>query len=41
MLRGDHVVIPGIGNKAVVQALRLSPRRLVTALSRRLQERRQ
>ncbi len=40
MLRGDPLVIPGLGNKALVQALRVSPRRLVTAISRRLQERR-
>ena len=40
MLRGSPVVVPGLGNKAVVQALRVSPRRLVTAISRRLQENR-
>jgi short-subunit dehydrogenase len=40
MLRGDPLVIPGIGNRALVQALRVSPRRLVTAISRRLQEKR-
>jgi len=40
MLRGDPLVIPGLGNRAVVQALRLAPRRLVTAISRRLQEKR-
>ena len=40
LLRGDPLVVPGFGNKAIVQALRLSPRRLVTAISRRLQEKR-
>jgi uncharacterized protein len=40
MLRGEPLVIPGLGNRAIVQALRLSPRRLVTAISRRLQEKR-
>jgi len=40
MLRGSPLVIPGLGNKAVVQALRVSPRRLVTRMSRKLQEKR-
>lgn len=40
MLRGSPLVVPGLGNKAAVQALRVSPRRLVTRLSRKLQEKR-
>jgi short-subunit dehydrogenase len=40
MLRGRPLVIPGAGNRTLVQALRVSPRRLVTAISRRLQEKR-
>jgi short-subunit dehydrogenase len=40
MLRGRPLVIPGLGSKAVVQALRVSPRRLVTRMSRKLQEKR-
>jgi short-subunit dehydrogenase len=40
MLRGRPLVVPGAGNKTLVQALRVSPRRLVTAISRRLQEKR-
>lgn len=40
LMRGDPLVIPGFGNKALVQALRVSPRRLVTAISRRIQEER-
>ena len=38
MLRGDRVVIPGVLNQALVQALRVSPRRLATAIARRIQE---
>ena len=38
MLRGRSVVIPGVMNKVMVQALRISPRRLVTAIARRIQE---
>ena len=38
MLRGKRVVVPGLMNKAMVQSLRLSPRRLVTAVARRIQE---
>jgi uncharacterized protein len=40
MLRGRPLVIPGARNRMVVQALRVSPRRLVTKVSRKLQERR-
>ncbi len=40
MLRGDRVVIPGLLNNALVQSLRVSPRRLVTAIARRIQEKR-
>ena len=40
MRRGESLVIPGFGNKALVQALRISPRRAVTAISRRIQQKR-
>jgi len=40
MRRGQRLVIPGIANKALVQALRVSPRRLATAVIRRIQEKR-
>jgi short-subunit dehydrogenase len=40
MRKGKRVVIPGIPNKVLVQAVRFTPRRLVTALARRIQERR-
>jgi len=39
MLRGERLVIPGIFNKALVQALRVSPRRLVTKVAKRLNDR--
>ncbi len=39
MKRGRRIVIPGIRNKLLVQSLRISPRRLVTALVRKMQER--
>ncbi|MEP6995143.1 MAG: SDR family oxidoreductase [Acidobacteriota bacterium] len=38
MLRGKRIVIPGAGNFALVEALRVTPRRLVTAIARRIQE---
>ena len=38
--RGRPIVVPGLGNRVLMQALRISPRRLVTAVSRRLQEKR-
>jgi uncharacterized protein len=38
MLRGKPIVIPGLGNRMLVQALRVSPRRVVTAAARRVQE---
>jgi len=38
MRKGRRVVIPGALNRALVQALRISPRRLVTAMARRIQE---
>jgi uncharacterized protein len=41
MLRGKRLVIPGAGNRMLVQALRLTPRRLVTAIARRVQETKQ
>jgi short-subunit dehydrogenase len=38
MRRGQRVVIPGVANNVLVQALRVSPRRLATAIVRRIQE---
>ncbi len=38
MKRGKRVVVPGIANRALVQAERITPRRLVTAIARKLQE---
>ncbi len=38
MLRGKRIVIPGAANRVLVEALRVSPRRLVTAVARRIQE---
>ena len=38
MMRGQRLVIPGVANNVLVQALRVSPRRLATAIIRRIQE---
>jgi len=38
MMRGKRVVVPGLANRAIVQAERFTPRRLVTAVARKLQE---
>jgi short-subunit dehydrogenase len=38
MKRGKRIVIPGFTNRILVQSERLAPRRLVTAISRKLQE---
>ena len=38
MERGKRVAIPGIANKLLTQSIRVSPRRLVTAIVRKLQE---
>ncbi|HTR04465.1 MAG TPA: SDR family oxidoreductase [Thermoanaerobaculia bacterium] len=40
LMRGQRLVIPGVANKVLVQALRVTPRRLVTAVARRIQENR-
>ena len=40
MKRGKRIVIPGLPNKLLVQAVRVTPRRLVTAIARRIQEKR-
>lgn len=40
LLAGRPLVVPGRSNRAMVQALRLSPRRLTLRLTRQLQERR-
>src|SRR5438552_825948 len=39
MLRGQTLVIPGLRNRVLAQSVRFSPRKLVTAVSRSLQER--
>jgi short-subunit dehydrogenase len=41
MMRGQRIVIPGFANRTLVQALRVTPRRVATAIARRLQESRQ
>ena len=41
MRRGRRVVIPGVKNKLLTQSIRISPRRLVTTIVRKLQESRQ
>ena len=38
MMRGQRVAIPGIGNKLLIQAERIAPRRLVTMITGRIQE---
>jgi uncharacterized protein len=38
MMRGKSVVVPGAANFALVEALRFTPRRVVTAIARRIQE---
>ncbi len=38
MLRGRRVIVPGLVNKVMMQAVRISPRRVVTAVARRIQE---
>ena len=38
MRRGKRIVVPGLANRTLVQAERLTPRRLVTAIARKLQE---
>jgi len=38
MMRGQRVAIPGMGNKFLMQAERLVPRRIVTMITRKVQE---
>jgi short-subunit dehydrogenase len=38
MMRGKRVVVPGAANRTLVQALRVTPRKIVTAIARRIQE---
>lgn len=38
--RGKRIVVPGLGNKLLKESVRLSPRRLVTAIARRIQQKR-
>lgn len=40
MLAGKPIVIPGVGNKLLVESIRFSPRRVTTSIARWLQERR-
>src|SRR5439155_22321134 len=39
LMKGKRLVIPGLGNKLLVQSERLAPRRLVTKIARLFQER--
>ncbi len=39
MLRGKRLVIPGITNKVMMESVRFTPRKLVTAIARTIQER--
>lgn len=41
MMRGRVIVIPGVANKVLIQAIRFSPRWLIRAITRWFQERRQ
>jgi short-subunit dehydrogenase len=41
MMAGQRVVIPGLGNRLLAQSYRVSPRRLLTHVVRRMQERRE
>jgi short-subunit dehydrogenase len=38
LLRGQRIVIPGMGNKLLAQSVRFAPRRLATKITRALQE---
>jgi uncharacterized protein len=38
MMAGKVLVIPGVLNKTIAMSVRFSPRKLVTAISRSLQE---
>lgn len=38
MLRGTRVAVPGMRNKLLTQSLRVTPRRMVTSIVRKLQE---
>ena len=38
MMQGKRIVIPGVRNKLLAQSIRVSPRRLVTAIVRKMQE---
>jgi len=38
MMRGDRIAIPGLRDKVMIQAERFAPRRLITAITRRVQE---
>jgi short-subunit dehydrogenase len=38
MLRGRRIVVPGLANKLLAQSVRFTPRRLVSTITRKLQE---
>jgi len=38
LMKGKRLVVPGLGNKLLVQSERFAPRRLVTKIARFLQE---
>jgi short-subunit dehydrogenase len=38
MKAGKRLVVPGLKNRLLIQAERITPRRLVTAMSRRIRE---
>jgi len=38
--RGKRIIVPGLGNKLLKEGVRFSPRRLVTAVARRIQKKR-
>ena len=40
MMRGQRVAIPGVGNKLLIQAERVAPRRLVTLIAGKIQKKR-
>ncbi len=39
MMRGRTLVVPGLLNKVMAQSVRISPRKMVTAVARSVQER--
>ena len=41
LMRGKRLIIPGMKNKVFVQAVRFMPRKLITAIIRRVQDKRE